>query len=270
VRDYLSLPAKVAVETYQNGQIVLGLTGPMCAGKSFIANQVLPVCYSRTFNAEEVIGVPSEVRNLDFEHIDVDQIVRELTSHQKYDHDLAVCGMREQYSKLLGINLWNDVDGVRVVNNDGIADKIFGDEDLNREAREMFRPHILRVIREKMSTTDRGLIVIDAALLIDMDMTYLCNNNVIMVHAPSEDLNSRALARYRDQEMCNLRASSQLSFAEKHDRLRKAIYCAGYGKIAIIDNGDGNNLMNASASVKDRVAFVRRQVDPVMSEIASI
>jgi len=61
----------------------------------------------------------------------------------------------------------------------------------------------------------RGILLIEGALLVEADMGYICNNNVIVVSADTTTQRTRMHTRGYDDEHMERRRESQATSQEK-------------------------------------------------------
>ena len=234
VKDYVSLYTKQLLELKLNNQRIVGLTGMIGSGKSYIA-KLLTKAFGYGFGGRTLI------------HIDVDKIVRDLT-YGPNPNNAAVEELREQFSDMIGLPLYAD----GKANTKPIADALFKDKATNLSVARLYLPHVVREIRRQMAGKE-GDIIIDWALLIDFDLTHLCNNNVLVVRCSVEEIKARLLARYRnDYTAAMLRYDAQMPQASKIANLSHTVIADKYGQIVCIDN-DKTSLASFTLSEAQKI-----------------
>lgn len=223
VRGYIPLYTKQQMEITQNKQYILGVTGGIGCGKSTITDLFGKI---KNFNNTPVINV------------DMDTISHRLTYSTDYDKNQEVVELRNKVRELLGVNVVSSGQHIHdTLLRDKLREKVFSDASFRTVLNNLYKPVMIREIRKQISGR-QGLIIINGALLIDLDMQYLCNNNVIIVTAPPHEVCERLSKRGHTLEEINLRRNAQLGDVEKHHYLLKSIEKDNHGKFNIITNSD--------------------------------
>lgn len=159
---------KQALEERINHQWLVGMTGPMASGKTTVAHTLAKQFHTMT-------QIPATVINLD-------ALIRALYTETSAGADRV----RTQIATLLGNDVLDEHGGLR---RDVMARRLF-DPACPTETREALNtlttPHIMRLLREALRTT-KGLVILEWALLVEMNLTRLTNNNVIVVDTPDRD-----------------------------------------------------------------------------------
>ena len=217
VHNYVNLRAKAAVELTQNEQIIIGVTGVIGAGKSTVVKQLTDPDTGECaiFDHRGASIVPDQLH-----HIDVDVIVHNLTYNPApFWTTPETTQLRENFRDLIKVPLRITAeDGKSMPNMQAVGRVLFTNAEVNQKARELYKPVLTRYIRQAMAGK-HGIILINGALLIDMQMTELCNNYMFVVQAPDETLHRRLMERYLDAEEVKIRQRAQLSHAEKIAKL---------------------------------------------------
>ncbi len=246
VRGYVTLATKSALEIAK-GQLILGVTGTIASGKSFVCSLVRG---HKPFDRDFTLGLLGGSNT--FHHIDVDQLVGDIT--YGYSTDAEVLSLRQQVEDILSVKLM--VDGKP--NRKEVGAAIFSNSRYNSLLRELYRPITTRMIRKNI-VDKTGVILINAPLLIDMGMTYLCNNNVVIVKSPVEDIKTRLAAREVDH--VELRYQAQLNFQGKLELLTKAISSDSYGSCLILNNDITTPLGSpCTASNQHKINYIVEQI----------
>ena len=85
-----------------------------------------------------------------------------------------------------------------------------------------------------------GLVLIDAAVLIEYGYTKLCNNNFILVNTNMSIREARLKNRGYDKQAINAMISLQLPFKERKKILEKKLTHSSCGNLWIFENNDCN------------------------------
>jgi pantetheine-phosphate adenylyltransferase/dephospho-CoA kinase len=215
IQEYVPLHVKHALELKLNQQDIIGITGEIGSGKSFLTNQIKERC-----------------KNIECHNIDLDVIGHQILSEL---HEPMYVKIR---------NTLVDVFGETILDNKGNIDRkalgeiVFNDRSkLNKLNDIMYDPMLVRVKREMFGK--KGLILLNGALLVESNLLDLCNNNVILTHCSKEEHIKRLEKRGYDQEKIDRRIKSQCNFLVKRDRVRDKILTDGFGELCTIDTTNG-------------------------------
>lgn len=246
VRDYVSLFAKQQLEIKINQQYIIGVTGTIGCGKSYITQLLLDAYVDQT--------------QIKVTHIDMDMIAYDLTYSNKYNwqNNNEVMEMRTEVQRMLG---YKDPHSFPTIVKSKLQEAVFNDKHFNSDLQNLYKPVMIREIRRQISGKT-GMIILNGALLIDCNMQYLCNNNVIVVDTSTEELHNRLFERYKDVKDVVKRMDSQLSNNSKIGNLQNSIVNDNYGKMVIIKNEKGNpiyDLQNRDAKQLELLSILRSE-----------
>jgi pantetheine-phosphate adenylyltransferase len=220
IHEYVPLNVKQALEERISSQYILGVTGEPAVGKSYIYQKL------------EELGKVSklEVHNIELDHIG-HQIFGEL-KQPKYEE------IRKQIAKTFGEQV-REKDGS--INRKKLGEIVFNDyQELSKLNDIMHTPLLVRLRRELYGK--KGLILLNAALIAESDMSYLCNNNVLLISANKDIQKERLLKRDLSEKQINRRLSSQFNFQEKQNKLQERIKKDNYGNIWTFNNSNNSKL----------------------------
>ncbi|MEI6731797.1 MAG: pantetheine-phosphate adenylyltransferase [archaeon] len=228
VHNYVTSYVKQRLEERVSEQYVLGITGTMGAGKSYVGDKFVELGKSRGVN----------VHNVDLDKIG-HQILGELMNPFYI----------ETRKKIV------DAFGPIVRRTDGFIDRkelgkiVFNDKDALHTLDEiMYEPMLLRTKREMHGK--KGLILLNAALLAEANWSYLCNHNSVLVNCDKASQVRRLKSRGLSDEQLERRVASQYDFDKKKKTLQEAMARDNNGTIIEIDNSDGmDNIENAFEQV---------------------
>jgi pantetheine-phosphate adenylyltransferase len=209
IHEWVPLYVKQCLEAKMLGQYIVGVTGEIGAGKSYICEKYREL--------GEKAGIP--VYHIEFDHIG-HKILGEL-KEPRYQE------VREDILKTFGQQVRNPD---KTINRKALGEIVFNDPEQLKKLNEMLHtPLIVRLKRELYSK--KGLILLNAALIAETDMAYLCNNNVVLISVNQESQQRRLKGRSLSDEQIQRRLTSQYSY--------------NHGKTWIVNNSDDNKLNSA-------------------------
>ena len=219
IHEFVPLYVKQCLEKKLSGQYIISVTGEIGSGKSYISRKLIEL------GAKEGI----EVHNIELDHIG-HRITNALMEPQ-YIH------IRNEIIKLFGKDVAM-TDGF--INRKVLGDIVFNDQEaLDKLNDIMAQPISVRLRREIYGK--KGLILINAALIAESDMSYLSNNNVILVSTDKEQQRKRLLERGLEASQIERRLETQYPFQEKQKILEDIIKRDNQGKVWTVDNIEGSD-----------------------------
>lgn len=219
VNEMVPLYVKQRLEERISGQYIVGITGEIGSGKSYIGSKLCELCNERGINSH---------------NIELDDIGHQITNELSEKRYSAV---RQEIVNGFGNEVRND-DGS--INRKKLGEIVFNNnEELEKLNMIMQTPLIVRTRREMYGK--RGLILFNAALIAESDMTYLCNNNVVLVYADKDSQFRRLKQRNLSEDQIRHRLESQYCFDEKRNKIEEAINRERSGRLWIVDNSDSSN-----------------------------
>lgn len=220
VHEYVPLNVKQKLEEKISGQYIVGLTGEIGVGKSYLGRKFAEYGKQKSINVH---------------NIELDEIGHQILEEFKEDFYIET---RKQIA---------DEFGEKVVFSNGMIDRkalgeiVFNDPlKMGRLNELMYTPVLVKLRREIYGK--RGLIFLNAALLAEAELTYLCNNNVVLVSTDELTQNRRLEERGLSVEQIKRRKESQYDAAEKTRTIEEKILRDNYGKVWQLNNSeDGIN-----------------------------
>jgi pantetheine-phosphate adenylyltransferase len=208
--EYVPLMVKEALERRLNGQVILGVTGGIGCGKSYLAEQLV---------------AEGRARGLSVHNIDFDRIA----------HDLLLGRQERVYEELRGRIC--ERFGLATLERKALGALVFSDPEKLASLNEMMRVPLLTRLRAELAGT-KGVLLINAALLAEADLLHLCNNNVILVTAEEGVRVERLRRRGLIAEQIQRRLASQYTTEEKRQKVEQRIAEAGWGRcVEVASNG---------------------------------
>lgn len=170
VSRYVPVAVKQALEERITQRCLVGVTGGIAVGKSTVTTRIAE--YVRRHGRFPVTV------------IDVDQLQRDLYTEDSPGAQLV----RDELAKLLGPSIRTD--GGRGIDREQLARMLFRPDasaTLRGMAHAIVAPHVERKFREAIRGC-QGLVLIEWAQLIEMELTRWVNHHVIVVESPNRDV----------------------------------------------------------------------------------
>jgi pantetheine-phosphate adenylyltransferase len=219
VFDYVPLNVKQKLEEKLSGQFIIGVTGEIAVGKSYLCRRLAEL---------------GKKENIPVTVIDIDKIGHQILESQ--DEPLYKA-TREEIALRFGEGI-KDEDGF--INRKRLGKIIFNDQDKLREFNTIiYKPLLLKLRRELYGK--KGLILLDSALIAESKMTYLCNNHVIVVSTDRQSQLKRLHERSYTPEQIEQRMNSQYSHAVKLEDILSLIDKDHYGSLLEFENTQQND-----------------------------
>lgn len=206
-QKYVPLVVKDKLEQKISHQKIFGITGIMGSGKSWLANQLVEY---------------SENKEIKVHNIELDDIAKEIL----YDSDKpAHLKIRKKLEERFG-----------TLDKSEIAKKVFSNKEHLGFINELVRKPLLIELRNRIKGL-KGVILVNAAILIESNMLSLVNNNVIMVSVNNET-RFENLEKYRNipKSVAQKRIANVLSHEDKVKKVNYHIENEGYGKLVEVEN----------------------------------
>ncbi len=213
VHTYVPIHVQQALYEKMLGQYLVGITGEPGVGKSYFGK-----LFEEWGKARNIA-----IHNIELDHI-AHQILEELT-------DPGYGNIRLRIAKEFGKEVARP--------NGTIDKKILGEIVFNNPASLhklnsiMDIPLSLRLKREMYGK--KGIIIINAALIAESDMMYLCNNNVVLVVADKDIHMSRLRDKKLTDKQIARRLQSQYTAEQKKNRILQKISEQNHGRCWIVD-----------------------------------
>lgn len=217
VHEYVPLFVKQRLEARMSGQYIVGITGDIGVGKSYITKRLQEVCSQK--------GIPAHAIELD----DVVHDILEGRPEQRY------CDLRKEIITLFGesVALPNGA-----INRVVLGELVFGDkEKMDQLNRVVYTPLLVRLRKELYGK--KGVVFLTSALLPESKSLYLCNNNIILVTADAQTQEQRLQSRNLTSDQITRRLSSQYRADEKKKIIDGAIAKDRHGTVWVVDNSVG-------------------------------
>lgn len=216
IHEYVPLYVKQCLEARISKQYIVGVTGEIASGKSYVSKMFEDIGREN--------GIP--VYN-----IELDDITHHILTDLK---EPVYQEVRETIVKTFGGNTRNS-DGT--INRKALGEIVFNNsEKLEALNRIMYNPLLVRLRRELFGK--EGLMLLNAALIAESRMSYLCNNNVVLVYTDKKSQERRLKSRELTEQQIRTRLASQYNFEQKKEAVEAAVKEHKHGKTWVINNSD--------------------------------
>lgn len=230
IHEYVPLVVKQKMEERLSGQYIIGVTGEIGAGKSYTCKSI------------QELG---KIAGIEVHIVDIDYLGHEIL--EKLQESLFKM-LRETIAKEFGEAL---LTSEGFINTKALGKIVFSDiTKLNQLNKLLYKPLLLRL--RKAIYGKKGIILLDSALIAESQMSYLCNNNVILIQTNKDVQLKRLKERMYTEVQINERIYSQYNHEKKLTYLEKEIHDKKYGKIMHLNNVENN----FSESIKKLTAIL--------------
>jgi pantetheine-phosphate adenylyltransferase len=235
IHEYVPLNVKRAMEK-KAGIHIIGVTGNIASGKNWICSRI-----------DHGGGLVY--------HIDMDKLAHHILFESYIPlHRNIRLQIRRNFDVLdpdiqAGDALMTPIERKK------LGDVVFANSDYRKKLNEIMYQPLLTLLRQTLNGK-KGLILLNAALLTEFNLTHICNNQVIVVTTDEESRIERMKKRgYTDTQIQN-RLNSQYTDDRKIECIQQAIQKDGFGKIVKIDN-----VGNIEHFCQDTYKLVQREFD---------
>lgn len=214
VHEYVPYCVKAALECEVNKQVIIGITGSIGMGKSYVTQQLI-----------EHFSKQMQVL-----HVDLDAIAHELYTRT----EPVYIDFQNTVKDAFGLTVGDSAEMRKKLGN-----IVFNDEAALAKLNNLARQPLLTLMRQKMYGF-QGLILLNGALLVEANFLPLCNNNVVVVNTgiteQIENLKNRGLTIQQIQRRINC----QLTNNQKINIINDAILNNRYGTLIPYSNSKNN------------------------------
>lgn len=219
IQDYVSPYVKQCLEKKLSKQYLIGLTGEIGSGKSYVGGQLVKLAKKDKIVAHNI--------ELDL----LAQQIQEDLSEEKYEL------VRQEIINNFGKEV-SKTDGS--IDRKALGEIVFADGEKLSKLNEIMHTPILVRLRKELKNKE-GLIILNAALLAETEMMDLSNYNLILLNVNEKNQEQRLIKRGLSKEQIKRRLASQYDFAKKKKIIEKAISNYQHGQLFILENSADNN-----------------------------
>lgn len=214
ISKYVPMSIKAALERKISKQSLIGITGGIGSGKSFITRTLLNIFQQQNINAH---------------NIDLDDIGRSILIELD---DPFYVSIRRQLIEKIGKHI--EVSNFKI-NIKALTSEMF----LNKETLAIFNdvmkePTIFRL--RQLLSDKQGYVFVNSALFAEADLSHLVNNNIICINTDETLRKVRLRDRNYSEEEIISRIASQLTNEERFSILQD--HAKNYGKILQFTNNN--------------------------------
>ncbi|MBT5022444.1 pantetheine-phosphate adenylyltransferase [Candidatus Woesearchaeota archaeon] len=201
ISSYVPLLVKQALEEKVSGQYIVGVTGGMGCGKSTVGKLL----------------ENKSTSELPVHNIDLDDMVKSLYFDKTLPvHDQVVDSVVDRFGD--GV-----LDSSGEIDIKKLSAIIFSDSNAREDLEKLVYPPLDVVYRQSLYGK-KGLILVNAALIVDKNLLHMCNNNVINVVGDMDIRRDRVVAkRGYTKEQFEARIKEQLSDSDRSTKIGAAI-----------------------------------------------
>lgn len=221
IHRYVPPIVKAALESRLSKQLVIGLTGDIASGKSTLAKQLT--------QQGDAIGL--RVHNIDLDKL----------GHQIIAGDNIGELMHRKITNALIAHFGKGIISNGKVSRTLLANYIF-DSPNSRHFLNTLMTKPMSVLLRKTLKDKQGLILLNGALLADLDLLALCNYRCILCSVEKQEQMTRLNTRGLSNIDAEKRLSAQFNGEQKRDFIDTAIHTAGFGKVWQYDTKDRTDL----------------------------
>lgn len=215
--DFVPYNVKAKLEEKMYHQYFVSITGAISAGKSTFSNEIMH--YARNMGIEA-------------HNIEMDKIGHLILSNHK---DPYYRQIRDELASVFGKQIQNEDSAI---DRKKLAALVFENEaKLNKLESIIYDP--IRIELNRQTRNLQGLVFITAALIVEKNLLFRSNNNVILVDASEEVRMQRLLSAGWTEEEGRNRMRSQWPYSEKVKFIEKQIKDAGYGTLIEVNTDKG-------------------------------
>lgn len=247
IREYVPLCVKHNLEKAVSNQYVIGVTGEIGAGKSYVTRHL--VADFRSYDGG--YGKKLISNGFDIYVIDMDDIGRSLLTEYT---DRAFVELRKEIAFYFLQKYNVDVEvGEGFLDTKKVGNIIFNHEQALQKFNHLMARPIIYDFRQRL-IGKKGIILLNSALMAEAHISDLCNNRVILVTADKEIRRERLKLRGYTPEETEKRMSAQMDKDLKKVELETQIASYGFGEVILFENNDNKdsfkgNIRNLSKKI---------------------
>lgn len=229
IQDFVPIHVKQALEEKISNQFIIGITGEIGSGKS---------------HASRIIVEFANKKKIPIHNIELDEITHKIYNDLK---EPIYKKIRKEIVTEFGKSVSN-IDGS--INRKKLGEIVFNNNFKLKRLNEIMKiPLLVRFRREIYGK--EGIILFNAALLAESEMTTLCNNNVLLITCNDKSQKRRLKDRGLNSDQIKRRLESQYRQEEKKKIIESKIIKDNHGSLWIFDNSDDSELERLEDFLED-------------------
>lgn len=206
------------------GQFLIGITGGMGTGKTTISKKVQEL--SERDNSSSAIKI---------QHISLDDLGKQIYSADPTPRFFEI---RKEVAKKFGQHLMRKDTSIDTYSLGSI---VFSSHNKLEELTSIVLEPILYLLRKKLEESGKGVFLVEGASLIEQKITFLFNENIVMVRTDEAIQEKRLIEKKFSQNQIKRRLKFQLSAneciaaikcAQEQERLRLLVEIDGTRDVA--------------------------------------
>lgn len=202
--DFAPALTREAMELRLRGQLLIGVTGGIGAGKSTFAREI-----------EEISKRNGNKDRTKIYHINLDDLGKVIHSADQTPRFLQI---RKQIAKKFGRKLMRKDTSI---DTHELGKIVFSSPEKLRKLTAMMMEAILYLLRKKLEELGKGIFLIESANLVEQDLTDLVNENIIHIRANRKAQEERLRKRGLSDEQIMRRIDFQLNDTERLYKIRE-------------------------------------------------
>ncbi|MGV8086614.1 MAG: pantetheine-phosphate adenylyltransferase [Candidatus Woesearchaeota archaeon] len=235
VNEYVHPSVKEALEKKLGQKYLVAVTGSMGSGKTTFCKNL--VNYANTHSTEN--------NGIKFTHIDVDRVVKSIYSGNNPMHQKT----RQEIIKNFGEEMFDE----NGINRKKAAEVIFNDSDKEKLWANILRKPLM-IELEEIIRKSTGVVLLDAAYIVEKGMLPLTNYNVILVGCDEELRYKRIMDRdglNKNETIC--RTKIQLSQNDRREKIIEEQKSINHGTLYDIDTTNEVDFSKIMKSLTDKL-----------------
>ncbi len=234
ISEYVPVYVKRCLEEKISGYRLIGVTGEIGAGKTFIVNK-----FAEAYNT----GV-----------VELDQIGRYILTEAQ---EPLYRQVRQQLIGAFGQDIITDHMSA-FISPQMLGNKIFSSKTAIDTYNKITKDPIIFCMRQKIRDLAESyeIMLVTSALLVEANLVNFCNNRVVLIGASKEVRADRLKARGYDDDQVKKRMNAQLSSNSKLKNIyRYILKSGGYGDVCNITN-DENSTEELDKNLQKMAQFI--------------
>lgn len=217
IHEFVHPYVKQRIESKLSDQFIIGVTGEIASGKSTFCQMATKINRKR------------------FHHIDLDKIAHEILCDRP---EPAYKQVRKEIRFRFGKDVMNNGGSV---NRKKLGDIVFSNQQELMALNKLLRTPVLVRFREELRKK-KGIILAESALLAEVDMAYLCNNNVVLVKTDYIAQRQRLKDRGLNEKQIGMRLTCQYDFEGKMKKISQEILKHTYGTLEVFESNEDSDV----------------------------